>query len=339
MKLTFSIDYLQDDGKKDVVVLEVESLDVNLVETILDYVRKRDLEDGEDYCGQIAFLKYYDNASMMFLGGCFPYIIKDGRYEWHVPYSEVSIKDFIRTNNIKDSDTIYVDNYSYGGDELGLLDFIDWVLTYYQLQQIGRKAFDDESSLIDFFKSVKAHFSDRERNLINPDDVKEAIRRKKCWTIPEAKEATGIEKDCFMEQVLEAASFEKMEDVYYRKKQTITKRLDKAREECWGPLYEEGGFSEIVYEAHEINIYLTAIKVKAAEVGSDVFNFAMHEVDLLIDSWEGCVCRGKNFRFIEVKEEMEPLDEEHLEWLTSDLKDIHDLLYKVVYYLDSRMSG
>ena len=103
----------------ETVAVSVESLQENLWETC-----KKAYPDGKYF----SFDRYYGKSELMSPGRMFPYILRDDVYIWNVPYSDVTIQEFLDTHNLTEHDMIEaeVDNVGSAGEMLLRL-YQEWV--------------------------------------------------------------------------------------------------------------------------------------------------------------------------------------------------------------------
>lgn len=61
--------------------------------------------------GVITFQRYYKFcADIMISDDCFPYIVKNNSVYWNIPYTQVTIGDFINTHKLADGDVLYMES-------------------------------------------------------------------------------------------------------------------------------------------------------------------------------------------------------------------------------------
>ena len=100
--------------------IEVVSLD----EKLIDVCRRA---NGTNPV--ILFNSYYTNSFLLYINGVgiFPYILRNGEFEWLVPFTDVTITEFLHTHNIQLNDGINIEN---GIPETGGLGFIGAIETW-----------------------------------------------------------------------------------------------------------------------------------------------------------------------------------------------------------------
>ena len=81
----------------EAVIVPVESLQENLWEAC-----KKAYPDGKYF----SFDRYYGKSELMSHGRMFPYILRDDVYIWNVPYSDVTIQEFLDTHGLTEQDMI-----------------------------------------------------------------------------------------------------------------------------------------------------------------------------------------------------------------------------------------
>lgn len=91
----------------------LEDRSVNLAAFIYDCVRKdygHDIDvkgiDTNNRNPIMMFPDYYDDPQLRTWSEVYPYIVRNNRVEWNVPFDEVTVEDFITTHKIKEKDPI-----------------------------------------------------------------------------------------------------------------------------------------------------------------------------------------------------------------------------------------
>lgn len=88
--LSLHIYRMEEQRTEEIVTIPVKSFNENLIGTIRTIVTDK----SEDvFPCTIAFKTNYANMDMMNFEECFPYIIRNGKYEWNVPYGSVTIDE------------------------------------------------------------------------------------------------------------------------------------------------------------------------------------------------------------------------------------------------------
>ena len=80
------------ESKHIVTKIDIVSLD----EKLIDICKRANRTNSV-----IVFDSYYTNSFLLFIDGVFPYIIRNGEFEWLVPLEDVTIAEFLHTHNIQ----------------------------------------------------------------------------------------------------------------------------------------------------------------------------------------------------------------------------------------------
>lgn len=99
----------------------VDNPDVNLMEY---------LDERKTNGYTLLFHNYYSNSIFTSFSDRYPFIIKDGKCEWHVPIEEVTIRDFATTHEIGPDGTIVIEEGGVGGkgDIDSFYELLTWIL-------------------------------------------------------------------------------------------------------------------------------------------------------------------------------------------------------------------
>lgn len=91
--------------KKTAIIVYRFPLETHLVKSVeVEYDSDTNLamlcKENQEGCRYLTFSQYYslDERDLMTFGRVFPYIRKEERIEWNVPYEEVTVEDFFRTH-------------------------------------------------------------------------------------------------------------------------------------------------------------------------------------------------------------------------------------------------
>lgn len=277
------------------VVTTVDSLDQNLVALVRSFVEDEAL---------ISFGKYYENGMLMNFDRKFPYILRNGKYEWCVPYDEVTIKEFIETNDICNENEIiiYVDVNCFGGGGDLTSQLIDWIQYFWPLVEERVVDIEEFFKYGKYFITIIKYFSNRNKDIAFPVDVAEVINKRKSWSLDELGSVLGTDDEEFLDKLLLVTGFKRKEDVYKRRLKVFNKyrnKWDYYRTDCWNSSekLKRHDLFEIPYLAEHINIILTDIKMHSIYYKSDAFDIADDKLNKVISS-SPYLERGEYFKFI-----------------------------------------
>lgn len=335
MQVSFKIDFSRP-GREELInkTVDVTSLDINLIDTM-------DNNFGEDE-GWV-FSNYYDNEALMVFERCFPFILTEKGYEWVVPFEEVTIRDFIRTHNLKEDKPVIQANVGcYGGDfDDCITEIVDWIIFGWPMVINGIITIGGLFAFGDYIGKIVKYFTNKYNKRPIPSDVADMIKSKRSWNIDELQSVLDIDDKDFVEKLLFCCGFHnKNNSPIYKRNKNAFRRMHNNEfdyiSDCWGPGADshddEDPYGEIKDNVQSINIVMTDIKMHSTINNSDCFEIAEHEIDLLANEY-GCVRKGKFFRFLTLNEFLIKNEKDSLE---ADLSKTLDFLKSLLMYLSEK---
>lgn len=285
-KLLLEIDTTIRDGRITDIIIPIDSLEKNLVEVINENVQEHNT---------ISFDRYYENAPIMLWGNCFPYIEKNGNFKWYVPYSEVTISDFLETHklSINDKIRVHIDYYGGSGDGLSIIIILPWLLML----------MSEFNNIVDFFTNVKELFKKiasifkSKKELVSLQDVKGAIRKTNEWSSGDLEKALGTSDEVIIHSLMEWCGFHKQGNNYLIGKDTID--FGTLQSKYWGKGKDIYSYSYLERLCIELNQNLAVLRWISDDDTSALFKFAEYTVDLLISNNEEHFKRGSGLNYIE----------------------------------------
>ena len=310
--------------------IHVEDLDKNLMSCIKE-VADRDL----------ILLFYYpdtDKYDSLLNEGKFPFILKEGQYNWHVSPDEVTVRDFISTFEIDEEATIILKETGFGkGDRVtyvsAIVEWIPFIII----------AFNDLGMVLTaskVFQTIMPYYHKligKDNKVVSPYDFLKMLNSRDSWTMKELQSRTTLDEK-MIECMLIQGGFKKLD------KEHIYRRFETDGVECinyddtteieellWGEYsnavdddtYEydyitvadefeedeeyaeddeqENDYSELMYAIHDINRCLTSLKMQSDYHKSDSFDFMMKIIDYHISRWSRYLYKGKKLCFIKPK--------------------------------------
>lgn len=336
MQVSFRIKY--DELDREIVetkTIEVEDDGASLINTLEDATGKQE---------NWTFNAYYENTEVMLFDMCFPYILRGDKYEWVVPFDEVTIHDFICTHGLNEKHpVIKVEVEDYGGaDELFTTDIINWIVFAWPLVRNQVITLGGLFTFADYVGKVVKYFTNKRNVRAIPDDVAEVINSKRRWTIEDLQSAFDIDDAGFVKTLLLCCGFrhKKGTNVYIRRK-VFYRKIKKLQLEyisdCWGPSYnpcleKQDKNVDVKETVQSINMVMTDIKMHSKMNNSDCFEIANHKVEDLISNYR-CLKKGELFKPILVNEG--PINED-LDTLAYELSETLTYLESLLIYLDEK---
>ena len=309
----------------------IDSLDDNLVRHIKKIMPKDSL---------ISFGKYYTNYGLMAYDQCFPYIRKNGKIEWKVPYDDVSINEFIETNDLSIEDPILVVvEPNIGGADTDYAELIDWVriATPILLNRMGNAA--DVITLSQFVLKLKKHFANKKGEIPETDDVRDAIYKKEVRTINDLKNWLGVFDEGFIRTLLIVLGYKHIGKKYYFSKRRVEKLMnneDKYAMRVWGKYGHENYFDELCHSIHDFNISLTILMCESDNNNSECFAIMMKRLERLIDEYRLFLKKGKNLKFLKPQRNNKLFFEEIIDELKNKIAEYSNCIDDMCCYLSEK---
>ena len=345
--------------EEDICVSTDEAVLRNVDSNLIECVQNIGTHEGTAY-----FDRYYP---MYFteipFEGCFPFILKNGKYEWHVPTQEVSVRDFMNTHNISDGETITLYEGGIGG---GLLEtyisvIVDWIPIL--LNDAGM-AFT-ATQIYKMIMPIYHKLIGKNNKVASPYEFLEMLRSSDTWTMKELQARTTLDENT-IECMLMQGGFNKVESEHlYRRSETDDEDLLwsednlSIEEDLWGEyhiynanedlclnevaededLYEEDEdpqtlISELLYVIHSVNQALTSLKIQSEYHKSDFFDFMMKIIECHINRWNEYLYHGKKLRFIKTKVKLKEIPERELSKLLESTESILEYISHFCELLD-----
>ena len=280
--------------KPDVVrFITVDSLDDNLYH----YCR---LSEGENCF--FSFDEYYHSSFAMTYDKCFPYILRNGQYEWNVPYETVSIREFISTNQLSETDTIYINVNNFGGNGEGLSVITGWIVAIWPTIKNTFGTIANTITIVDGCKKLYDWI--KKKGKPEALDVREMIQRREEWTLSDLKSVTGLSDEVILDILLISSGFEMDDDKYIKNNENVDKienlySLDD--EIVFGSECGEGQYLGVNYNINSINKKMAELYVLSDYYNSDCYEAMLSKVNDTIQCWEDYIMEGQDFQYIVLK--------------------------------------
>ncbi len=293
--------------------LKVDNLDTNLMSYI-------GCDDYDFYT--VFFINPYTKSYEMLLEeGRFPFVVKEGKYEWHVSPEEVTVRDFINTYDIDENATIKFEEGGLGGGGVDdyITAFVEWIP--YILGYVGY--FSTLKDIVKVVMPIYHKLIGKDNRLVTKKEFMRLLQSRTSWTMKELESRTTLDSN-LIEAMLTEAGFVNSNDHYIlqsidnenQDNEEIEKDsyIDEQSQKIWGettPL--ESKLFELREAVHDLNLSLTGLMFLSKHYKSDAFNVMMQLVDCYVDEWEGYITKGEGLRFIVVSKDIQPEDEEYEE--------------------------
>jgi hypothetical protein len=272
--LTIKINTFILNGKTETVTAHYDSLQDNFVEICLKAVNgvlkgKEKLSIDDFHNHTISFDDYYDQTPLMLNHQCFPYLFNNEIYAWYVPYKDVTIEEFLNSNNLNIDDviTVYLDNYAGEGSGYELNVILHWVYLLMDITVTSVEFFKIASHLI---RVVISHFRSKQDNkkLVDLSIVRESIRIKEKWTTEELYKALGTDDKEFISKLLAWCGYSEEKGEYCRLKERKNyDPIHKFEKKIWG--MDFGRFQGLCNDLNKSLLILRIITEKKDKVFYD----------------------------------------------------------------------
>lgn len=213
------------------------------------------------------FDRYYGSSEMMTLGKRFPYIVRDGRVLWNVPYDEVTVREFYDTHGLDRSDkvTLEIDNIGSAGELFETL-YQAWIAFLPVLEE----TLDWGGRLLTAWELiclVKRSFGKRNEGKPQPEQLSKYLLKREIWDLQELCRTLDADPE-LIGNFLTAMGYEDRAGIYVRdpkKAERVQKLLStppQALEDDHGLDINCYSINQAVYE---INLDLTYLTILCQE--------------------------------------------------------------------------
>lgn len=296
------------------VIIKMPLFQVNDLKVIVPYnsiednfidVLRRQL--GDDCT--LSFDDYYHDTELIIYGNCFPYIYyNEDVICWNVPVEDVTIRDFLFTNNL-DADSnisVYVNNFGGEGDLLEIAkDILPWILFY--VDNFNRMS-DFLTGIKSFIGWLKACFVSNNK-LVNLENVKEGLRkkgkRKGELKETELRQILATDDLKLISDVAKASGFIKKGDIYYLKDENTT-LYDEIEIDVQGK--EEK--NNLYYACEKLNDTMIVLRAFDFEGEVSFFGYVNEKLEEIIDKGQKYICEGEGRCFVYEKEEFQSVKDD-----------------------------
>ena len=266
----------------------------------------------------LSFHNYYDSYINIHTQGYFPFIIRNGKVEWHIPIQEVTVREFMLTHGIQDGDAIILSEGGViGGGTFASYysDIIYWIPIL----------LSDISMILaakDVYKIIKPLYHKligKNNKVASPYEFLELLRTRDSWTISDLQKLTSLDLKT-IECMLIQGNFEKHGMEYVHKQSSLNEDKAKTKENIktieenlWGAFgYNEDSISQLLNIIHDINLCLTSLNIQSDYHNSECFDIMMKIIDYHIRHWSGYLDRGDNMHYLKLGEDIDSAGEEEL---------------------------
>lgn len=287
----------------------VEDLNLNLVGCIQHHL------GGDRF---LSFSDYYTNSYAMLHQRVLPFIIRNGRYYLYVSYKDVTIMDFMITNNIPDGGTIRVEVDKAGGLGAGTASAIlSWIL-----------AIGGSVGYFEFYYKGLAfickHFIGENRQRLDFYDVADMIHRKIVWKLDDLMCDTGWSDMHLVEILLDRSGYRYVNGEFVFDEQYWDDMLEDLYEKNnpWAVEFVYDEYQWLSDSLESINRSISAIKYIGEDDSCKYYNKVRGLADQLRARWPKIICRGRQFCCLRVRKNPALIDEDRLKKLEYDASDV-----------------
>ena len=309
-KIILCVRYPLTNKAPETIVVPVETLQENLWE-----ICRKACPSARYF----SFDRYYGKSDLMTLGRMFPYILRDDAFVWNVPYSEVTVEEFLDTHGLTEQDMIQVEVDNVGSaSELLMRLYQEWV----SFSQIAVQAIDWIGRGLTVYSIVKwvwTSFGKRKEEKPQVKEFYDFLLRRKRWNMKVLAKQLNTDEQ-FLKSMLEVVGFENMgngnyifSDVKNEKFKEICLSYQDSWQDNHGTTVNCYGINEEVFLLNRNMLYLQILCSEIQTV--DVWKTAQKRIQefvyghsdcLLMAGDEGTICLKEYFqKDFENAEEME----------------------------------
>lgn len=330
-----------EDGNKNLVDCILEGLHDLIDEFTSSNADKAEIEYINSMKGDyptLDFSEYYLDYEQMIEYDKFPYVLKDGVYNWGISFDKVSIDDFIETHDLQSNRQINVlAYYSGGGDgEEIISNIIDWIIPIY----LFLKKTSDVYSVFDFAKKIYNYFREFKNEVASYFDVIDLLEKKDEWNYEDLRKRFYNIDQSLLEMILIQAGFEKKGSTYCKACNKVG-RIDNSEEDLFG----ESSVTNEELEWLSQNIYylnrkLTSIFCQLYCINSDLEVLVNDLIESYLSNNSDVLKRGSGFKYVEFEEDLDDLiyDEERIEEINDKTDCFMMYLNDIENYIFSKMN-
>lgn len=331
------------ESNKEIRRRKVRNLDKNLMATAEKMVS-----------GHCAVLdECYNNCPVEAEDGLrFPFILKNGKYEWHVLVKEVSIRDFMLTHSIEDEGTIVIYEVDAGGGDFDdlILDIVLWTPIIWNILSNTVTLLEIKNKALPLYHSLIG----KDHKSISPNEIINLLKSKDEWTLNEIRNTVGLTEELLIKSLLMQTGFIQREDGSYKSSGKVAlydpwndETIDKIKKECWGDYCEElYGYETDEYAfdsehikklVHSLNYALTNLYLQSEYCNSESFETEIQVINTFIDDHCSILSKGKDMQFVKLSEDDYEIYEDNKNYLEHDLKMLIRGVEAVCAYLGERI--
>lgn len=308
----------------------------NLQENLIDICSRK--IDGIHI---LSFTEYYGKSDQYAVEKIVPYILKDGIYNWNVPYGDITVEEFIQTHHLLESDWLEVDVDNVGSGPA----FLDAL--YQEWVQFGTIACDvvdwvgrgiTVATIVSF---VRKSFGTKKENKPTVKELYNFLMYRKKWKKDVLEEQLHIQP-VFLEYLLNVFGFEidNMKEYYninYKKHENYI----KAEKDYISKLYDNHGTNINWYGTNErvenINIQLLYYNILCQDIPHS-WEEEKERLTSLAMSNDMYLELGEDSSYIKIKNELgEGFDIDNVNQLWDSLSDYSDSLMNKILKIEESL--
>lgn len=287
---------------------------------------------------RISFDAYYGESFDMAIRERFPYIECDGRIIWNVPYSEVTVAEFLDTHGIEHN-RIYVDVDNVGGalDEFARTLYQGWLCLKPVMDVLGYI-----STVVWIVSCVRKGFGKAKEEKPSVSELKEFIMQKDKWDLSKLSVQLNADES-FVKILLETFGYEEHEGIYWKNHWKV-EQFNRASNRIDEALYDNHGTEVNCYSLNDlvsgINMSLLYLDIICKEVNeAATYQQVVDNIKEEIEDFTQYISYHSVKNAVMLKEQFEDFSmetESELMFLLSKLKNELD---EQVLVMESRISN
>lgn len=285
----------------------------DLAENLADLIFEKC--DGVDF---LSFDKYYGKTTLHTTNNMYPYIHYEDGMKWNVPYSEVTIKDFLNTFPEAKEQGIEVYANNVGGAE-EIFDFImqQWnsffLIAHSAFQSVESVGVIDAldmigraSIILNGYRWLKKSFSPKKEKKPTVHFMRQYIKSRERWNLSELADDLRAETD-LMTLILKESGYVTTDGRNYYFDEAVAKRIEEEEQKELQKQYDDHGTDVNCHSMNlaveQLNAELLYLAVLLLEQGRiDEFDASIRDCINTLEKYSDYVYWDQQSRSIRIAE-------------------------------------
>lgn len=269
----------------------VDNPDVNLMQF---------LDEKKTNGYTLLFHNYYRNSRFTSLSGRYPFIIKGGKCEWHVPVEEVTIRDFALTHEIGLDGTILIEEGGVGGwgDVDSYIELLSWVYKLICVYGAVLSLGDIAKRILPIYHKLIG----KDGKIASTYELVDFLKTRQEWTLQDIKNKTADIDDKIIELLLLQQGYEKDNGKYV----FCGSAIDEDKEEQYESeeIIDESNyeFEELKRRVETLNKLLVVLYIQSKHNNNNYYYIIEKLIDNLINDNSYYFRKGEGISVVELND-------------------------------------